>query len=204
MTAARLGFLSSAAVVVVGAVYAIVLSLGFARHGLSEPIADPILAVMEALTLASALPLLLLSVAILRVASNDRRTWGMIALCFMVMFAMATSGVHFVELTAGRQMGTSGLVWPSTIYAVELLAWDVFLGAALLFAAIALGDRAPRTVRRLVQVTGVLCLAGIIGPLTGNMRLQLVGVFGYAGLLPVAGFALSRWFRASDTPRPTA
>jgi hypothetical protein len=198
MTASRLGCLSGRTVAAVGVAYAIVLSTGFVRHGLSEPIADPILAAMEVLTLASAFPLLLLVTAVLFVAPEARRIRGVLALCFIVMFATATSAVHVVELTAGRQLGSRGLVWPSTTYAVELLAWDLFLGAALMFTAAALDPiRTPLRLRRLVQVTGVLCLAGIAGPVIGNMRLQLIGVFGYAVLLPLAAFGLASWFRAN-------
>jgi hypothetical protein len=199
MTASRLGCLSARAVVAVGIAYAIALSLGFARHGLSEPMADPILATMEVLTLASAFPLVVLVTAVLFVGPEARRIWGVLALCFIVMFATATSAVHVVELTAGRQLGSRGLVWPSTTYAIELLAWDLFLGAALMFTAAALDPvRAPLRLRRLVQVTGVLCLAGIAGPAIGNMRLQLIGVVGYAVLLPLAAFGLARWFRANQ------
>jgi len=179
MTPIRLGSLSGAMVVGVGVAYVLVLGLGFARHGLSEPIGDPILAIMEVLTLASALPLVSLILAILLVAPQDRRPHGILALCFIVMFATATCAVHLVELTAGRQLGTHGLVWPSTPYAVELLAWDLFLGIALLFGAAALDpEQSSPVLRRGVQVTGLLCVAGLIGPVLGNMRLQLVGVFG--------------------------
>jgi hypothetical protein len=195
MTGQRLGTISGASIVWVGAAYVLVLALGFARHGLSEPIGDPILAVMEVLTLASALPLVSLIVAILLVAPEERRGHGVLAVCFIVMFAAATSGVHVVELTAGRQLGAPGLVWPSATYAVELLAWDLFLGTALLFGAAAMDPRhSSAALRRSVQGTGLLCLAGLIGPLVGNMRLQLVGVFSYAVALPVVAFALARWF----------
>jgi hypothetical protein len=190
-------------VVGVGVAYMLVLGMGFARHGLSEPIRDPILAIMEVLTLLSAGPLVSLTVAILLVAPPERRAHGILALCFMVMFATATSGVHVVLLTAGRQMEIPGLVWPSTAYAVELLAWDLFLGIALMFCAAAMDSRdASTSLRRGVQITGMLCIAGIIGPVLGNMRLQLVGVFGYAVALPVVAFALIRWFRGlTDTDR---
>ena len=36
--------------------------------------------------------------------------------------------VYFVALTAGRQPDFTALAWPSTLYAAELPAWDVFLG----------------------------------------------------------------------------
>ena len=52
----------------------------------------------------------------------------MIALAFMVLVTGLTATVHFIDLTALRQTGMEGIVWPSAIYAVELLAWDVFLG----------------------------------------------------------------------------
>ena len=199
MTPSRLGSLAGAAVVAVGVAYVIVLALGFARHGLSEPIVDPILAVMELLTLASVLPLVLLGIAVLLVAPDSRRVWGMLAVCFIVMFAAATSGVHVVELTAGRQLGSAGLVWPSATYAIELLAWDLFLGLALVFMASALDPRvATKRLRRTIRLTGALCIAGLIGPAVGNMRLQLIGVLGYAVLLPVAAFGLARWFHHSS------
>lgn len=36
-----------------------------------------------------------------------------------------------------------------------------------------------------VAYSGALCVAGVLGPASGNMRLQWVGVFGYGGVLPV-------------------
>ena len=173
MIPTRLGTVSGAVVVAVGVAYVLVLGLGFARHGLSEPITDPVLAVMEVLTTASAFPLVSLILAVLLVAPQERRAQGILALCFIVMFATATSAVHLVLLTAGRQLAIEGLVWPSTAYAVELLAWDLFLGVALIFCAAALDPRhASPALRRGVQVTGLLCVAGIIGSVLGNMRVQ--------------------------------
>jgi hypothetical protein len=133
-------------------------------------------------------------------ASVNRKMYGLIALAFTTLFAGATSVVHFVELTALRQLGSGGIVWPSPVYALELLAWDVFLGLALLFAAHVFDDEGPeRGVRRGLLITGVLCVAGVVGPAVGNMRLQLVGVFGYAVVLPVVCFMLTRLFRSGRT-----
>ncbi len=194
---------SAYAIVAVGVAYALVLAAGFAKHGLSEPIADPILALMEVLTIASALPILALFVALHEIATSESRFWATLALCFAAMFALATMGVHVFELTAGRQMGSRGLVWPSTSYAIELLAWDVLLGGALLSSAVAL-KREPST-RRIcawMNVTGVLCVAGMIGPITGIMRLQLVGVFAYAVLLPVVAWMLAGWLHDPAAHQP--
>lgn len=199
MTAQQLGARSATAVVTVGVTYAVVLAIGMVRHGLSEPIADPILAIMELLTIASALPLLSMFVALHAGAEPAGRVWATLALWCASMFALATIGVHFVELTSGRASGTQGLVWPSATYAIELVAWDLLLGLALVLAARALpDDPRSRRLRRWLGVTGVVCLVGLIGPIVGDMRLQLIGVFGYAVLLPIVAWLSVGWFRAPE------
>lgn len=78
---------------------------------------------------------------------------------------------------------------------------SILLGLALLFAAGALGEgERERSARRALLLCGALCLAGIVGPLVGDMRLQLVGVVGYAVVLPVVALLLWRVF---TNGRPT-
>jgi hypothetical protein len=197
MSANRLGSWSASAVFVIGVAYLVTLAAGFAVHGLAEPIVDPILAIMEVLTLMSAPLMVVMMAAIHDGASGNRKIYGVIALAFTIVFAGTTSVVHFVELTAGRQAGSGGIVWPSPVYAVELLAWNLFLGLALLFAAPVFDGGGPESrVRAGLRISGALCVAGIVGPVVGHMRLQLVGVLGYAGVLPVVCFMLARLFRS--------
>jgi hypothetical protein len=201
MTANRLGLWSAATVAGIGVAYLLALAAGFARHGLREPIADPVLAVMEVLTLLSAPPLVTLMAAIHERAASGLKAYGLAALAFATLCGGITSVVHFVELTAARQLGGGGIAWPSRIYAAELLAWDVFLGLALVFAALTFAGSGPeRSVRRGLLACGALCLAGTVGPVVGNMRLQLVGVLGYGGLLPVVAFLLARLFARAYAP----
>jgi hypothetical protein len=198
MSASRLGSWSAFAIFLIGVAYFVTLTMAVSVHGLTAPIVDPILAVMEVLTLISAPLMVIVFSAIHAYASADRKIYGLIALAFVSVFAAMTSAVHFVELTAIRQRGSSGMIWPSTAYAVELLAWNLFLGLALLFAAPVFAGSGPeRGVRRGLLITGVLCVAGIVGPAVGNMRLQLVGVFGYAVVLPVVCLMLARLFRSN-------
>ncbi|MBI3789781.1 MAG: hypothetical protein HY275_02750 [Gemmatimonadetes bacterium] len=205
MKVRQLGQRAGFAVVGIGVAYGLALAVGFARHGLSEPIADPVLAVMEVLTILSALPILALFVALQRVVDADARPWATLALCFAAMFTAATLGVHVYELTAGRQLHTRGLVWPSASYAIELLAWDLFLGLALLSADAALCGRADaQRLRSWLRLTGAVCIAGLAGPLVGNMRIQIVGVAGYALLLPVAAWMMASWFRHLPPPTDAA
>jgi hypothetical protein len=195
VSADRLGYWSSAAVAAIGAAYAFALAAGFARHGLSEPISDPVLAVMEVLTLLSGPPIVVLMAAICDRATPERKAYGLAALAFATLFAGTTCAVHFVELTAARQSGSSGLVWPSRAYAAELLAWDAFLGLALVLAApVFRSVGRERGVRRSLAACGALCLAGIVGPGAGDMRLQRVGILGYAVVLPVVAVLLLRLF----------
>jgi hypothetical protein len=203
-SASRLGSWAAIALFLVGLAYVAVLAVGFAEHGLAEPIVDPVLARMEVLTLISAPLLIVMMAAVHGRAPPERRTYGLIALAFTTLAAGVTSAVHFVELTAVRQLGSSGIVWPSASYAVELLAWNLFLGLALLFAAPAFQGRGLEAhVRRGLVIGGALCVAGVIGPAVGDMRLQLLGVLGYAGVLPVVCFMLARLFRrALRAPEP--
>ena len=191
----RLGSWSAFAVFLIGVAYLVTLMIGVRFHGLDEPIGDPILAVMEVLTLMAAPVIVVMIAAVHEYAPMHRKIYGLVSLAFAIVFGGMTSAVHFVELTALRQQGSGGIVWPSPEYAVELLAWNLFLGLALLFAAPVFDSGgAERGVRRGLVVGGLLCVAGIIGPAVGTIRLQLVGVFGYAVVLPVVCFMMGRLF----------
>ena len=195
VTGLQLGSRSAFAVFVIGVMYVIVLAIQFVMHGVSAPITDPILAVMEVLTLVSASCLLVLMATVHEYAAPGRKIYSMIAFAFMALMVGVTSVVHFVELSAIRQLGVAEISWPSPIYGAELLAWNLFLGLSLLFASRAFdGDGSARLLRRGMTFTGGLCVVGIVGPLAGIMRLQLIGVFGYAILLPMVSLKLSRFF----------
>lgn len=185
---------------IVGVAYLAVLALGMATHGRAEPIGDPILAVMEVLTIMSALPLIAVSAALHMVVPLERKLMSLIALCFTVLFAGTTTLVHFVELSASRQLGATHLAWPSAAYAAELLAWDLFLGVALLCAAQALAHTPDaRRVRGVLRMAGTLCVVGVVGSLTGQMRAQFIAGAGYAVVLPIGAFLLAAWFRRAES-----
>jgi hypothetical protein len=163
--------------------------------GLSHPIVDPTLAIMEFLTLLSAPLLVLLMVAIHESTAASDKVYSLAALAFKVLTAGLTSAVHFVGLTALRQSGTVELLWPSPQYALELLGWDVFLGISLLFTAPTFrGLGLQRAIRNSSAITGILCLLGTLGPATGKMSLQFIAVVGYGIGLPVTSFLLARYF----------
>lgn len=169
---------------------------------------DPGLTVLEALLFAL-LPLLVIEASAIHVWSpHCPRLFTLVALAFMSMFATLSAAVHFVRLTAVRQLEASGGAvsdlmmptrWPSAAAAVDLLAWDLFLGLALLFASRAFaGAGLARAVRSGLIASGTLCLAGLLGPATGEMRLQLFATLGYAFVLPATCVLLAFFFRREE------
>ncbi|WP_139150798.1 hypothetical protein [Halofilum ochraceum] len=182
-----------------GAAYVLVAGFGIFRAGLDDPIVDPTLAVMEALTLVSAPLIIALMASIYETASRDRRVFGAMALVFAGVMAGLISAVHFVALTSGRQTDFAVLEWPSTLYAVELLAWDFFLGLSLLCAApVFVGSGIRALSRWSLAVAGALSLIGVVGPIVGDMALQRIGILGYGIGLPIAALVLSRFFRQDE------
>lgn len=191
----RLGIWSAAGLFLLGVLYAITVSIGMYGSGFTRPIQDPILAIMEILTLATAPLLVILVCAIHSRASQDFKIYSSIALSFMILVAGLTSSVHFIGLTTLRQTEMEGIIWPSTLYAVELLAWDIFLGLSLLFVApVFQGEGLKRKIRVLLTTTGILCIAGSLGPLSGDMRFQFISVLGYGVFLPMVWLMVAKDF----------
>jgi hypothetical protein len=192
----RLGMWSAFGLFLVGIAYLLTLVVGMASSGLTTPILDPILAVMEVLTLLSAPLLVIMVAAVYSWAPAEYKVHGLVALAFTVVAAGLTSCVHFVGLTVLRQTGTAAIQWPSVSYALELLAWDIFLGLALIFAApVFQGGGLRRAVRLTMACAGYLSLAGTAGPAIGDLRWQRVGILGYGTVLPVAALLLAILFR---------
>ena len=192
----RLGAWSASALCVIGVAYVFTLAVGFVSAGFAKPIVDPVLAVMEILTLLSAPILVVLMAAVHAHAAPHYKIHCLVAFAFMVLMAGLTSSVHFVELTVVRQSATASLTWPSMAYALELLGWDVFLGLSLLFAApVFTAGKLEGAVRAGLCVAGTLCMVGVLGPTSGDMRLQFIAIVGYAGVLPTVGLLLMLLFR---------
>lgn len=192
---AKVGFISSTGLFLIGIIYILVVAVGVSEAGLNDPITDPTLATMEVLTLMSAILFLFLIAAIKESASDEHKVFGTIALACAVVMAGLTCAVHFITLTAGRQTSFTALEWPSTLYAIELLAWDVFLGLSLLFSALVFdGYKLDKTIRWTLAISGGLALAGSVGPIAGNMALQRIGILGYGIGLPVAALLLAVYF----------
>jgi hypothetical protein len=208
----RIGLWSALSVLFIAVAYILTGVVWLISGGLRSPEplqpSQPYRTILEFLMLPVALALVVLMAAVHAYAPHDRKTCTRTALAFTIIFAALTSNVHFVQLTAVRQMGSKGVTelsaihlypWPSVVLAQDFLAWDVFLGLALLFAASAFrGGKLQAAVRVSMVLSGTLCVAGVLGPASGDLRFQFMGILGYAGVLPVVCGLLARLFARPD------
>jgi hypothetical protein len=208
--ARRLGFWSALSVAFLGAVYLVTGLAWLAFGGLDAPDplqpGEPYLWILEFILLLTAPPLVVLAAAVHAYAPAGQKTGTLAALAFMTSFAVLTGGVHFARLAVGRQaVADAGILrlypWPSVALGLDLVAWDLFLGLALLFAAPAFtGCKLANAVRIGSTLSGALCVFGFFGLLLGDMRLQFLAIAGYAVGLPVVCALLAVLFRRERAP----
>ena len=202
-SARRLAILSAAAIVFLEIAYVIVLAIGLATlPSPTEPISDPWFTMMELLILAMVPVFVTLMVGVHAYAGENDKAMALSALIFMAMMAVLTAMVHFSVLTLSRTEAFAGydqvlaFRWPSVVYALDILAWDIFFALSVLCAApVFRGPGLSRAVRWALVLSGVLALAGLIGVPTGDMRLRNIGIVGYALVMTVAAGLMWVLFR---------
>jgi hypothetical protein len=208
----RIGVWSGRAIFILAIPYAATFVAGFASVGnLRDPLPDPYLAIGEVLIILMAPAMVMLMVAVHTCAPLRTRTFSMTALGWMLIVAALTMTVHFVELTVVRHIqpdtvpGFARLFdfeWPSMLYAIDIAAWDLFLGLSLLFAAAAFANQRYRAARRGLLLSGSLCLVGLVGPAINVLAWRGIGIFGYAVVFPITCLALSRAFSVNRDAAP--
>jgi hypothetical protein len=192
-TARSLGIFSAAVTVILLVAYTVTLTVGLASlESPDQPIGDPMFTILEVLIILMMPAMVALMVVVHAWAPVHARTLTLTSLVFMGMLAGVTCVVHFCVLTLSRQPEFAGwpweplvfpFAWPSVVYALDILAWDVFFPLSMLFAAPAIrGTRLATWVRVLMIASGVLSLAGLSGVVTGNMQLRNIGIVGYVGV----------------------
>ena len=90
-------------------------------------------------------PTMVMLMAVVHILAPERsRIFSINALGWMLLTAGFTMTVHLVELTVVRRINPAAIHgyqylfnfhWPSLLYAIDVVAWDIFFGFALLFAA---------------------------------------------------------------------
>jgi hypothetical protein len=192
-TARTLGIFSAAATVILGVAYAVTLAVGLLTlETPQEPIGGPLFTVLEVLIIVMMPPMVALMVAVHAWAPMDAKALSLTSLVFMGLLAGVTCSLHFCVLTLSRQPEFTeqswlplvlSFEWPSVVYALDILAWDVFFPLSMLFAALVFqGSRLAAWIRVLMIASGVLSLAGLSGVVASDMQLRNIGIVGYVGV----------------------
>ena len=201
--ALRTGIVAAAAIIVLEIAYAAALAAGLASlDGPDQPIGDPYFTAMEVLILLLAPALVLFTAAIHACAPPGRKTFSLAALVFMGILASLTAAVHFSILTLSRHPSFADMgwllsfTWPSVVYALDILAWDVFFPLAVICAAATFpGPRLAALCRWLLIASGVVALLGLAGVVAADMQLRNIGIIGYTLVFPIAAAAVLLRFR---------
>ncbi|MBU1701367.1 MAG: hypothetical protein KJ970_00410 [Candidatus Eisenbacteria bacterium] len=204
-TARRLGIYSAVATAVLLVAYASTLVLGLAMlESPDQPIRDPMFSILEILIIAMMPAMVALMVAVHAWAPRPSKSLSLISVVFMGLLAGLTCSLHFVILTLSRQPIFAAqpwlplfmsFNWPSVVYALDILGWDVFFAFSMLFAApVFNGTRLATWVRVTMFASGALALAGLIGVVLGNMQVRNIGIVGYVGVFLVVCVLLATLF----------
>jgi len=208
-TARSFGILSAAATVILVVTYAVTLVVGLlSLESPQEPIGDPMFTILEVLIIVMMPAMVALMVAVHAWAPMHAKTLTLTSVVFMGLLAGVTCIVHFCVLTLSRQPEFAGqswlplvlsFKWPSVVYALDILAWDIFFPLSMLFAApVFWGSRLAAWVRVLMIASGVLAFAGLSGVVAGDMQLRNIGIVGYVGVfLVVAALLAVLFYRAT-------
>src|SRR5215218_8212052 len=210
-TARSLGIFSAAATVILLVAYALTLAVGLASlESPQEPIGDPMFTILEVLIIVMMPAMVALMVAVHAWAPMHTKALSLTAVVFMGLLAGVTCIVHFCVLTLSRQPEFAGqswlplvlsFKWPSVVYALDILGWDVFFPLSMLFAAPVFGgSRLAKWIRVLMIASGVLSLAGLSGVAAGDMQLRNIGIVGYVGVFLVVAALLAILFHRT-TPQ---
>jgi hypothetical protein len=166
-TARSLGIFSGAVTVILLVAYTVTLTVGLASlNSPDQPIGDPMFTILEVLIILMMPAMVGLMVAVHAWAPTHAKTLTLTAVVFMGLLAGVTCVVHFCVLTLSRQPEFTrqqwlslvlSFKWPSVVYALDILAWDVFFPLSMLFAAPVFGGgRLAARIRVLMIARGSL------------------------------------------------
>lgn len=176
-------------IVILGIIYIVLIAIGIMTQSKENGyIKDDIRILMEILTMFSAVLLLLFTISINQLVEDERKVFSLFSVLMMLGLVILTFSCHFINITVGKELNDSNksfsylvsLTWPSVIFAIDILAWDVFFG----FSFIALGISIIKSkiwgiLPIIMIVSGILSLVGLIAIPLKNMNIRYIGVFGY-------------------------
>ena len=192
-------------VFVLGIFYAIITVIGLlSLASPQDTIGNPYFTIMEILSILISILMAISLVAVHYFAPAADKYFSLTALIFMFIATGITSCVHFLILSIGHTPEAQQLPgstfffsfrWPSVVYALDILAWDLFFALSMLFAApVFKKDPFERKIQSLLVICGILSLGGLIGVPLQNMQIRNIGIIGYAIAGPIAFLLIGKTF----------
>ena len=180
-----------------GIFYVLVTAAGLlSLKSSQDAIGNPYFRIMEILSITIALLMTISIVAVHYYAAPGDKVFSLTSLIFMLVTTGITSSVHFVILSISKSGEAAQLPnfsfyfsfqWPSVVYALDILAWDLFFGLSMLFMSpVFKKGKAEKKIRTLLIISGILSMIGLIGVPLQNMQIRNIGIIGYAVVAPVA------------------
>lgn len=168
-----------------------------------------IITIMEALTVWAALVIIQFMECLHQNSSENRKSEGLLALIFSVCMAVVTIMNHFIYITVLNQIYIkkdmpSWLLldgWPSISKGLECVSWGLFLGLAMLFASSVLEDWGSKAITWTMRISGILTLAGLVGPITGDMNYYMLSTIGYSVGFLIISIEIAVYFCRDMTAR---
>jgi hypothetical protein len=192
-----------------GICYALVTTIGLLSLKSShDAIGDPYFTIMEILSILIALLMTISIAAVYCYASPVDKLFSLVSLVLISITTGITSIVHFLILSishsteAGQLKNYSFIFsfkWPSIVYALDILAWDLFFGLSMLFAVPVFRKvRLGKILKILLIISGMLSLIGLIGVPLQNIQVRNIGIIGYAVVAPFAFLLIGKNFERSN------
>jgi peptidoglycan/LPS O-acetylase OafA/YrhL len=143
---------------------------------------------MEILTILSAFVIVYFMAELYKEGSESRRAQAVLALIFSVCMLVITVMNHFIYITVLNQIYRNGIMpswllldgWPSLTKGLECVSWGLFLGLSMLYASWVLKNWKNKVLTWTMRIGGILTLAGLSGPITGNMNFYWFSTIGYS------------------------
>jgi len=188
---------------VVSEVYAVVSGLAYASQGAAVE-SGPFLSIMALLVVVMGPFLVLSMVAVHAYASPRHKPYSLAALAFMISCVAVTSCINFSLLLVSSQPDLFSeswrslflpCKWPAPAFILDNFVWDWFFGISMLLAAPVFGGDTLKTTLRLVMtLSGVLCLAGLGWLAVAPAQAIVVGILGWGAAGPIVFLLLAKVF----------
>jgi hypothetical protein len=185
----KLAFINTLILICVALIYLGLIIIGIIT---SNPITgyfqDNIKYCMEVTTMGSSIILLVFTVLIFYSFETETNICGFLSILFMSMVVILTCSVHFIGITVSSTLISSNksfesllsLNWPSALFSLDILAWDLFFGVSFICLGISLNKYSKQGIAGLLSIiSGLISILGLIALPMNNMNIRYIGIFGY-------------------------